>query len=320
VLLKCRSALTDASGHFSISGLADGPTYVVAERRSRNDIAPSYGTRVRLSVVVPARGVRLVVARLGTVRIRILKPDGTPFVGEADTYAETEGGGGGGTHAISDGLAWRGALDDGKWLYRVTIPGYSYVEREFEIHDGDTVDLGDVTLFAGVDVTGLVLDSAGRPVKGASVLCIENDDRSTESDADGQFRFAHMPDERFSFAIEANGFATVHILRESRRRTPLEVRLPRWAHARIRVRDTSGSPVADASLEFEAEGQHSSTGAIWFRPSYGTTGDDGRVACDVPPGNVRIRRWTGPSRWQEFGFYTFIEGQTLDLDLNLPAK
>src|SRR5262249_56506960 len=63
----------------------------------------------------------------------------------------------------------------------------------------------------GLEVTGRVVDPAGRPVLGAKVVrgssLSGGDAPSTETDADGRFRFAHSPAGETVLTVQIPGYA-----------------------------------------------------------------------------------------------------------------
>jgi len=90
----------------------------------------------------------------------------------------------------------------------------------FVVQPGQSVDLGDVIVSAGMHVTGRVVDERGHEVEGASVgLYVgdrssqppRDDERPTRlvlSDADGRFRIPHSPVSSFSLSVTAEGYAS----------------------------------------------------------------------------------------------------------------
>jgi len=89
----------------------------------------------------------------------------------------------------------------------------------FVVRAGQSTDLGDVVVSAGMDVIGRVVDERGHTIDGASVglfigartgLPPGDDERPRRlvlTNADGRFRIPHSPISSFSLSVAADGYA-----------------------------------------------------------------------------------------------------------------
>jgi len=171
--------------------------------------------------------VKDVLARHGTVKLRLVDATGKPIAGAAINVSTAQGGGTGGK-----------TNDEGRATIENVLPGIGTLEswqrseereglhRFVRVGSGAVVDLGDIALTAAAKITGLVVDGDGKPVNGASVQWTELDcrtfpqslvsNRSASADADGKFQLWGAGRHRYVvFARPAEwsdprlGFATV---------------------------------------------------------------------------------------------------------------
>lgn len=89
----------------------------------------------------------------------------------------------------------------------------------FVVEPGQTTDLGDVIVSAGMEVTGRVVDERGQSVEGAQIGLFAGDRRGqppgdeelptivTISDGNGRFRIPHSPVRSFAVTVYAEGYA-----------------------------------------------------------------------------------------------------------------
>lgn len=157
--------LTDAGGRFKVSGLKDNEYRVRA--------MPGH---------VSGRGrswlVEGVQARVGDEDLRIVLPSDGGIKGKV-AFANGEA-----PELFTVSVGWRQGTpfssEDGAFelpdlppqTFTVSVRGPEFDERqvaEVEVKEGETVDLGTVTVYKGRVVSGRVVDSSGNGVKGASV-------------------------------------------------------------------------------------------------------------------------------------------------------
>ena len=150
-----------------------------------------------------------------------------------------------------------------------------------------------IELKTGALLTGRVVDAAGRPVAGASVL-LEPDEQTLmrgvdaralfkRADGDGRFRFEHVGPGTWS--LEANqGSATAKAdgieLQQGTQRE-IDLQLQTQDQLTVIVSTQLSEPVADASVRVRSEGTRRSTG-------YGTTDASGRAQIGVNPGAALV--------------------------------
>ncbi len=221
---------TDGQGRFRIE-VEPGPV----EIRVR---AEGY-TQSSWSGTVPERGdagpVEIMLRRGAVLEGRVLDPEGNP-VAEAFVHASPEASSGaGGLHTSGS------SQSDGEGRYRiagletgshqVSVQGMGSVGQtstRFEVQPGS--NRLDLTLDAGVEVSGFVRDADGAPVAGAEVmLSTRNAGRSIgrQSAADGSFRFPVVTDGpyRVTARRRGSGFAEQEIEVAGRPVQGLELRL-----------------------------------------------------------------------------------------------
>jgi len=326
-----QTATTDGQGRFSVGGVARGRVLVVANRETAPP-AGRVGTRVPVALDAPVAGVRIVAGRLGGARVSLLTPDRKPFVGEVFVDVRQESGASSGRGERVDGVVEVPPLDDGVYELVLVPAGHAWVRREILVRSGAFVDLGEIVLDPGVDVTGRVLDLMGRPVAGARVDVLEVPTAVMRTDEAGRFTIAHFPREGHVVVFGAEGFASEWIEVVPRADTPLEIRLGHPVTFTGLVRRATGEPVAKTTLVLRRPNQtprretrtradgttrtsDDYAGSYWIE-----TDEAGRFHETVPPG-----RWIGYSdftsdRASPIGEWTFADGETRDIEIVLPGK
>lgn len=144
---------------------------------------------------------------------------------------------------------------------RVTVPGLVVAE-------GPVVDLGIVTLLAGVELVGQVMDDTGRPVARAQVALADAGPvpwevlrtlgeirRQAMSGDDGRFTIADLsPGVRVRLRVEKQGFLATELAALTLpAKNPLEVLLERPASLSGWVVDEAGDGIASALVGATAE-------------------------------------------------------------------
>ncbi len=145
------------------------------------------------------------------------------------------------------------AIDPNRVSIRFTHPDYEAVN----VPNGQAlVDVrrGQATVLPrGVELTGRVVDPAGRPVLGAKLL--RGPDRYggdvlvAETDQEGRFRFAHTPAGETLLTVQATGYApAMETVLVRPGLAPVEVRLQKGQMIRGRVVDAKSEPLAGAAI------------------------------------------------------------------------
>jgi hypothetical protein len=293
----------------------------------------AFGTPRRLELTAPARGVRVVLVRRGGARLRLLTPDGKPFADEVFEWFVGESGGNGGSHTPEDGVLSRWDEKDGTYVWTLRPRGYAWIRRTVVIEAGAAIDFGDVVAEPGVDVTGRVLDPAGRPVVNARITCPQTEgDRWARTGPDGRFAMDRFPSERFSLVVEAEGFCTVPVTVEPGRTKGIEVRLPRRVTVRGRVR-IDGRPARIDSLEFLPDGKRTvppsdvPMDGFWrpftevAGPTWTSVAADGTFEVSLTPGRWVAVVDAGDDDGTEtvVGEWTFADDASPTIEVTLPA-
>ena len=163
--------------------------------------------------VGPSTGLRVVLVRFGSVRFRLLEPDGHPYSGDGETTRPSFSGrrSSGSYETINDGRVHFRRLDAGHREVFVAVRGYVPFRRAVDIRLGESLDWGDVKLDPGVDWSGRVVDAAGAPVVGAATDVTDPSDvGAAATDARGTFVIHHVPAGRIQFKVSATGYADSH--------------------------------------------------------------------------------------------------------------
>jgi hypothetical protein len=304
-----RQVRTDEEGRFAIRGLRSKRVQLSAHG---TDAATGrvHETKEAVGVSVPARDVLLVLARRPRVRVRLMRPDRTPFVGTVFVeLSHSAGHGSVASQSTTDGILTDDTSGDGSYEWLLNPEGFAWFRRTFDVREGADVDLGDVVLDPGLVVWGTVLDAARRPVDGVAIGVAQNERRGTRTDAHGAFRLDRIPRERVTLFFEADGFVSTRLLVEPSRTTGLDVRLQRFASVELVLRTASGVLVSDGEFDLR-RGEASGDDDLRLRAG---------VEGQVPPGPW-IGFWTDASGTvHRLGEWTFTDGERRRLEVVLPS-
>lgn len=216
-----------------------------------------------------------VLAKHGSVRMRLLDASGAPIPGLRPSVRTAQGGG-----------AYGKSGDDGAVVIENVVPGMGILElmtgaereslfRHVRVPAGGTVDLGDITLGAGEKIVGTVLGADGKPVNGASIQWTELDsrtfaqplvsNRSAAADAEGKFQLWGCGRHRYAVRASVQGGGLGVATVDARNGAPPDLRItlgtPMKVALRVNVPPTEGfvvtvlasdrSPIAVATIAAE---------------------------------------------------------------------
>ena len=256
---------TDGEGLFSISGLRPGKWKVLA-------FLPGY-RRGSLEVEVPSQGrARLLLAKDPGLDVLVKDPQGAPLpLARVSLSSRSEGFLGAHRSGVTttdgkihlDGFAGEG---DGKVLITVSHKDFLSEEKVVTEEEGSR-GLYEVTLSPGANVSGRVLDGAGRPASGAQVELFRQEPSVGESSvgpfrqlktaADGAFQLKKVPAGKYDLSAVTPllGSAVPSEVEVSASNVEgLEVRLqPGEGVLAGRVRDAEGKGVARCPVTLTPE-------------------------------------------------------------------
>lgn len=223
-------------------------------------------------------------------------------------------------------------LAPGAYRLEISAPGHATLVVPGVQVEAGGADLGTLELEPGVEITGTVVDAAGRPVAGAEVHASSPESqvfplprRGGESQApamsgaDGRFV---VPDrrrgERIDLQISHSDYQPTGVSGvEAPNPVPLRIVLTRAARVTGTVVDPTGEPVDGAVVLVmmeEAEPTRATIGVRGFTfPVNGRTDDGGRFEIDqVPSGRVRITASAQGWRAAELSSLEVAPGETLE--------
>ncbi|RKG88488.1 hypothetical protein D7V88_14200 [Corallococcus terminator] len=244
---------SDARGAFRVDGLAPGTWRLEAR-------APGHARVVMERLLIPSEGPLTVALRVaGVIEGFVVDAEGLPAAdaevrvdGSSDPGVTTGAQGGfslevePGSHTLS---AWRGEESGALDAPVVSIAGG--VVRDARIRLGP-----------GAWLEGRVVErSSGTPVEGASVDLRrsggDEDVGRALSDAEGHFRLRGLAPGSYDASVSAPGFSSIvryGLTVGAGEHFPVELMLPRTGAVEGQVRDTRGSPVAQARVSRLAPG------------------------------------------------------------------
>ena len=212
------SAATDAEGRFTIDGLEAGAMTLEVTARG---FLPAQRAGIQVREGEEAAGIEVVLDRGAVVSGRVLDASGLAVDGARLSVVEQ---GAAGPMRFGRGLVISGG--DGSYRLEGVEPGqrsvaaehedYPRAVRDLEVRPGD--NRLDIRLGRGVEVEGLVLDVAGRPVEGAAVELVAagsfRGGSQATSDAAGAFRFVGVAPGAYRLQGRKPGFATASLPEE----------------------------------------------------------------------------------------------------------
>jgi hypothetical protein len=247
-----RTETTDAQGRFAVAGAPAGRQSVTARLQG---MAPA----VAWIEVEPAAdaAVELRLEPGATLTGRVLNASREPVRGGVAVQEL-------GDHATPEGLAELLRADagtDGRFridrvpagshALRVTSPGLTPRRVEFSIESD--VDLGDLTLDAGLAIRGRVRDRAGVGIGGARIFGFTRSSEAgvpidTTSEDDGSFAIGGLQPGSYRVMIQASGFGLAQRDLEAKSE-PVEIVLDPAGSIRGCAVDAAGRPVTSYRVE-----------------------------------------------------------------------
>lgn len=234
-------------GRFVLDGLR--PSAYLVHGLSRGHVTPG-----DLPAQPPSDDVRVVLVRLGHVRLRLVPPpgaeapDGFMFLVVPRAWSAPRLG-----DDVWIGRSGREAwktepfelpVDPGGCRLHVLTGTYAPVERWIDVEPGATADLGDVLLDPGHEAAGRVVDASGARVEGARVETgwpSGPAHQSVVTGKDGRFLLRRLAAGRVHVSVRAPGFLMSYaVLEADSAAEPAVLRLERGGVVRIRAAGNDG--------------------------------------------------------------------------------
>ena len=179
-------ALTDAQGHFELTGLFQVKYTVIAEGR-RGQL------RARQADIVPGTTLQLQTHGVSTLVGTVTGPAGPVAVFSAALRGPTVA-----DHSVTQGKFAFDHINPGSYtVYVESLVGGGVGQAT--VAPGATATL-DITLAVNGTVTGTLVDPTGKPARGMEVVVVRADEQGGEmirppvtTEVDGRFRIEHAP-------------------------------------------------------------------------------------------------------------------------------
>ncbi|MGC4114416.1 MAG: carboxypeptidase regulatory-like domain-containing protein [Myxococcales bacterium] len=275
-------AVSDANGLFKMALPAPGPVTLLAHHST-------FGAG-DLSIDAPAANVKLKLSTMGALRARVVDEAGKPVAGAKatawkddpalqrfDTFSSDVPSG-------EDGLVVLAGLPSGPHRVRFFARGYQAAERRnVPIPESGTLDLGDVALESGKEISGKVVNDDGTPVQGAFVHARAKGARATEgiqTGRDGTFVIPGLKDG--AYTVSAFLEKAVAEVQARAGDTDVVLRLPAPARLRGRVVEADGRPISrflvDGNTIEALDGRFEVAARAWRENVFFRVGAEGHLS------------------------------------------
>ena len=308
------TATSDAEGRFRLGPVAPG-TYELEAFSTRFEIPG--GTKVE----APASDLRVVGTWLGTIKVRLVLPDGTPFSGTVWVWqpmGDVPGMWNGSPSEAEDGHLELDEIPSSPLRLELHPDGYVPIERIVSAPAGGTTDLGEIVLDEGHEVRARVVAPDGRPVAEATLTLGR---RRVDSDEDGNLVLEHVPAGSCLLELSADGFAkSWPVVDVGPDRDPVVLTLTKGEHVRVALRDAEGQPLPGRRVGIDRY-----LAGAWKDAGVGRTDADGTFHGNLPAGRVRFVLLpldvdAAEAEGIVLAEVELVEGAERDMVLTLPAK
>jgi protocatechuate 3,4-dioxygenase beta subunit len=193
-------------------------------------------------------------------------------------------------------------LKAGTYQLRIWAGGYAQITTPtFALAEGESRDMGRITVPRGADISGRVTDDAGQPVENATIALKDMAGKPLfsfslyTSGSDGRYTVQGVVPGRYVVSADARGHAPAQ--QEAAVGTDgasVDLVLPRGGAIKVRVVDDTGRAVEDASIILlDARGERvTRTLSLvnWFEGGRNRTKADGEATIpDLAAGTYRVR-------------------------------
>jgi len=153
------------------------------------------------------------------------------------------------------------------------------------LRDASDVLVMDIAMERGGQLSGRVVDEGGVPIKGASVMGLNETSYAAECDAEGRFELFGLGGGPVGLSVQAKGFGTVYVRGVAPETTNLTIRLPKAGQISGRIEATP-LPKSFALLLYRYDQEIGREIRLPAKTIHGR--DGGFEAKDVGPGTYRL--------------------------------
>jgi hypothetical protein len=222
----------DESGHFSLRGPPELDVWAMSEGYESIDA-------VKMKAGTPGK---VVAGRMCEVKGKLTGRGGAKLESPQLQGAQVKADG---------SFSFFATLNQEQWL-KATAPGH--IPKQLKLTPtGEHLDLGNVVLEGGGDLTGQVVDmKTGAPVPqaGVNVQSEHMAQQSVYAGADGRFRFEAVPSEPITLTVSSGTYLMV--TRTVMPDAPVTIALGNYGSMTIALTDSRGNPVPNHTLALEA--------------------------------------------------------------------
>lgn len=303
-------AYTKADGQFKLSNLALWQTWLVVS-------AKGFAT-TRVVVDVPESrelsDMEIQLRYEATVVGRVIDKQGNPIL-RANIYYFVGGEGLGHNVTDVDGRYRLTGLDPQHLNYELMAdhPDYAYKYQEIQISAPVEVQVPDMVLKKGRNISGVVTDEANKPIPFATV---EHGGfhGQVKTDLQGRYRLKNIPDSIIRIRAYALGFAPVlKEISDNQQDSVADFVLGKGYTLSGQVTDSEGKPLKDALVSVYVHN--------WHKPLVpsASTNEAGRfILNNVPAGEIQLH--ASKDGYNTAYVQHTVEGDTTNLSLVLTPK